>query len=227
VTPAGPPAVPLASPRPPRLAERALTWSLPAADREAVLGDLQEEFTAVATGSSRAAASRWYWTQTLTSVGPNVVRRIRFARERRRIEESDSDRFMREGVRALSLWLIGVPVALGLLAWFQDFDLSILILALPIFFIGLSMLIGSLVPRRAIGARTAAIRLRRWKFFWGANIVVGLPQLLLYPEHRHLLGEIRIAGLIVGFAIAVWPKEWRPIRPSWMPPEDPHAEDSR
>jgi hypothetical protein len=58
------------------MAERMMRWSLEAADRPAVLGDLQEEFTAIALARGSSAAVRWYRRQVATSIGPNLTRLI-------------------------------------------------------------------------------------------------------------------------------------------------------
>jgi predicted permease len=55
------------SARPPRVAEWLLSALLPAADREEVLGDLQERFLGRSKGS-HAGASLWYWRQVLGCV---------------------------------------------------------------------------------------------------------------------------------------------------------------
>jgi predicted permease len=64
------------TPRPPRLAERLVARSILAIDRVAVLGDLAEEFEAIASARGGAAARRWYWRQTLASLAPNLRRRF-------------------------------------------------------------------------------------------------------------------------------------------------------
>ncbi len=68
---------------PPRLAEQLVRWSLAPEERPAVLGDLAEEFAEERQHAGDRAARRWYWYQTITSVGPNVVRRIRNDEEKR------------------------------------------------------------------------------------------------------------------------------------------------
>jgi predicted permease len=55
------------TPRPPRLAVRLLSWRLPDAWREFVLGDLEEEFL-LRAAHSESAARRWFWRQTLRSI---------------------------------------------------------------------------------------------------------------------------------------------------------------
>jgi hypothetical protein len=66
---------------PPRLAEWLIKRSLPAdsAERDAVLGDLAEEHTMLATSAGALRAALWYWAQTLRSVLPNFRRRRVFA----------------------------------------------------------------------------------------------------------------------------------------------------
>jgi predicted permease len=50
--------------------------SLVERDRIAVLGDLAEEFSALAAQDGVRAARRWYWRQTLASLTPNLRRRL-------------------------------------------------------------------------------------------------------------------------------------------------------
>jgi putative ABC transport system permease protein len=62
------------APPPPRLHEWLASLSLDPHDRQAVLGDLAEEFSA-RSQRDRRAARRWYRRQVLTSIGPNLRRR--------------------------------------------------------------------------------------------------------------------------------------------------------
>jgi predicted permease len=63
---------------PPRWSEWLIAHTLPERDRDAVVGDLAEEFAERAAGpSGRRAASRWYAGQLLRSVRPNLARRLR------------------------------------------------------------------------------------------------------------------------------------------------------
>jgi predicted permease len=70
---------------PPRLAEWLVERSLPAdtAELDAVLGDLAEEYADHAARLGTGRASAWYWRQTLTSIGPNLHRRVTRPRHRR------------------------------------------------------------------------------------------------------------------------------------------------
>jgi putative ABC transport system permease protein len=63
------------TPRPPRLAQHLLKWSLPESDREAVLGDMCEEFAARADRDNTRAARAWYRRQVRRSFLANVRRR--------------------------------------------------------------------------------------------------------------------------------------------------------
>jgi predicted permease len=77
--------------RPPALPRRLLLALLPPADRAAIAGDLDEEFAARAGRDGARAARRWYWRETLASLGPAVRLRFR-ARRRERHSASSHER---------------------------------------------------------------------------------------------------------------------------------------
>ena len=62
--------------QPPRLAAWLLHRSAPDFDRDAMLGDITEEFVTRCSREGRNAAARWYWRQTRRSLVPNVRRRF-------------------------------------------------------------------------------------------------------------------------------------------------------
>jgi putative ABC transport system permease protein len=62
---------------PPRVAECLMRLSLSDDDVEAVIGDLTEDFAAIAVQRGPVAARRWFWRQTATSLLPNLRRRVR------------------------------------------------------------------------------------------------------------------------------------------------------
>jgi putative ABC transport system permease protein len=62
--------------RPPLLASWVLRLAARRDDRPFLLGDLRDEFNAVAAAYGRRAAARWYWRQVLASMGPLIAARI-------------------------------------------------------------------------------------------------------------------------------------------------------
>ena len=70
--------------RPPKLAEWLMQASLAPADRQAVLGDLHEEFRARAARDGARDAKRWYRRQLRRSLVPNLRRRFDRAEDRGR-----------------------------------------------------------------------------------------------------------------------------------------------
>lgn len=57
-------------PSPPGLSGRILALIIPERDREAVIGDLAEEYALRLRSDSRFTVSRWYWAQVCRSVFP-------------------------------------------------------------------------------------------------------------------------------------------------------------
>jgi len=57
---------------PPRLASRLVAWLTGPDNAPFVLSDLSEEFAQISRLKGRAAASRWYWRQVLTSILPLI-----------------------------------------------------------------------------------------------------------------------------------------------------------
>jgi hypothetical protein len=196
--------------RPPRVGERLLAWSLSHADRDVVLGDLQEEFAAMSAKSGSARAVAWYWTQTLTSIGPNYVRQISGNLHRRRSEELESDRMMRGSVRKVSLGMLSVPIALWVLVWSsgqrEDVSFVFAIGALSGYF-GLLLFLDSFLPKRPM--RVAAARrgqLFRWLWLFSA-----FGFFTLYPAHPRLLRDLNRFELLAAAAVLFWPKHRWPI----------------
>ncbi|MGD2123968.1 MAG: ABC transporter permease, partial [Gemmatimonadota bacterium] len=66
------------SPLPPRIAERLLSWCLPAGNRgQAILGDLHEDYVRrISSGARRLASDLWYWNQLWRTGLPFLMRRI-------------------------------------------------------------------------------------------------------------------------------------------------------
>ncbi len=140
---------------PPRWAERLLRWSLAPDERAAVLGDVQEEFAALAD-QSPARATRWYWRQTLVSVIPNIARQIRnqWAEARQVVDEQDRRGRRRRLIGGLA-WIGFCGVLFGALATANprhadDWREALVIVAVP----GLLATISS--RYRAIGVRSSS-----------------------------------------------------------------------
>ena len=76
---------------PPRLAAWIVTRLTVEADRQAVVGDLLEEFTALNKQFGPGRARRWFWRQALTSALPGLRRRLH---ERTDSHRSPKDRLM-------------------------------------------------------------------------------------------------------------------------------------
>ncbi|HEX7778940.1 MAG TPA: permease prefix domain 2-containing transporter, partial [Vicinamibacterales bacterium] len=66
--------------QPPRLAAWLVTLSTVEPDRQAVLGDLFEEFAALEQQAGTKRARRWFWRQTLSSLVPGFSRRLKRVR---------------------------------------------------------------------------------------------------------------------------------------------------
>jgi hypothetical protein len=210
------------TPQPPRLAERLVTWSLFPPDREAVLGDLQEEFATLADKSGDDAAWRWYWTQALASIGPNVLRRIRGSYELRRLAESDADRLMRKSARTLSLWLIGAPLVLSAwMLWDGEKRLSVFALLLIAESVALSFFFSTRLPRKPVDRRTAIVRSRRSSAVFGVIFAAGALRVFFVPQpYRHFVSD---AEWFLVPMILLWPKRYWPVKPRYLGPEIPQA----
>ncbi len=75
MTSSGPPSS--QTPQPPRVPRLICALFLPRSYRDHQLGDLAEEFRALASTRGERAAGRWYWTQALASIRPNLALRLR------------------------------------------------------------------------------------------------------------------------------------------------------
>lgn len=71
------------TPRPPKVVEWLMHASLGPADRQAVLGDLHEEFHLRAGRDGSRKATRWCWQRLRRSLLPNLRRRFEQSREAR------------------------------------------------------------------------------------------------------------------------------------------------
>jgi len=181
---------------PPRLAERLVRWSLAREERTAVLGDLAEEFGEELQHAGDRAARRWYWRQTITSVAPNVVRRIR----------NDEDKRFLRGLWLLIIWTPWI----GGETWKAWHSVSLVVLALA----GLAAFL-TLSPVFGRHPRQAQVRVLRPLFvlFAATWLVRGLypAPTLVAIELKYLLAP----AAVLLFAVLLWP---------WWPPDPPLAE---
>jgi len=76
---------------PPRLAESLLTLCVPAAKRDAVVGDMSEAFERRHETMAGTGLRRWYWSQALSVGGHYLLRRVllRVGRRRRRNDQRE------------------------------------------------------------------------------------------------------------------------------------------
>ncbi|HUE86157.1 MAG TPA: ADOP family duplicated permease [Vicinamibacterales bacterium] len=101
--------------RPPWLAQWLMTRSLHATERDVVVGDLVEAFCARASARGVRAARRWYWRQALSSVIPNVRRRLEHPRVNDRHQEGTAMDALIQDVRYSWRMLVRRP-AMSLMA---------------------------------------------------------------------------------------------------------------
>ncbi len=186
---------------PPRWSERIVKWSLPLEDRFAVLGDLQEEFAAIASASGEAAARRWYRKQAFVSLIPNILRHI------------NADIRRENPLRVLRAWalliaaFVGMCGPIGLVFWAAgdpDFLIGIgagAVLMTAFFCICVLLLI--VWPRRADGTRRgpAMRRPSGWRAatIWGTFIVLDGMQAIVGHGPSPAIGTLALTG-----ALLVW-----------------------
>lgn len=94
--------------RPPGAAEALATIFLPdAAQREAVLGDLAEEYQLVASRAGVPVARRWYWSQVGRSIVPLAIMGVR----------ADGLRFVANVIAGLIAIMTLVPLSFMAASW--------------------------------------------------------------------------------------------------------------
>jgi putative ABC transport system permease protein len=103
----------------PRNWERLLAWLVPATQRDAVLGDAEEDFRARFERHGAEAARRWYRRQVLRSAIPGLAHRMRAALAAWRDSE-------REG-ETMRAWMTDSRLALRALRRRPGFSLTVLI----------------------------------------------------------------------------------------------------
>jgi hypothetical protein len=196
---------------PPTFAERLLRWSLAAEEREAILGDVHEEWTAIAAARGAAAADRWYWAQTVLSIGPNLIRRIQGEHQRRIRDDDDATRASRRLARRFAAALFGVGAlafAIGVLGG-DDLFLTLLIpLAFCCWFPGLVIFFSSFQRPREFDPESRARDSRRsWMMYLFYCLATG-PHLLSSGSHGRAIGAMEWTSWVLGVSVLVWPAKY-------------------
>ncbi len=197
--------------KPPRLAERLIEWSLPEADREAVLGDLQEEFAATVNLEGRSAAVRGYLWQAARSVASNLIRRRRELLDRYRAEDVAAANDPQPFLRTYGFYVVmAIVVAMALLSTF-GMRLWVGLLMLPIGMIAL--VAGALwnpYPSPSSNRLGKARRARRVRLYFvlliPANLVTSL---ILGPQRSP--AWTAVATVLALLASQWWPNNRWPI----------------
>jgi len=200
---------------PPPLAERVLRWSLAPGDREAVIGDFQEEFEAIRETRGAAAARQWYWTQTAASLPSNVLRRIRGERLRLRSAESADDRASRRNVRHAALVMVGVGLVIGGAGLVMDqatggafLAFALVPLAFVLLFFGLVLFFNSLSPWPERDPVTRAINQRRGQILWPLFLCWSFPDKIAPHAYQHVVARWELVPLLAGIALMLWPQKY-------------------
>lgn len=195
---------------PPRLAEGLLRWSLADDERDAVLGDLHEEFTAIANDDP-ASAVRWYWSQAVLSIGPNLVRRVRSKVERAGRAETDESRRSRLNARKSGLTLL---ILAGLM-FFADDSASSAAAAVILASLGIAIVSGSVFPPGLRDAYAIAVSRRR------GNLVLWCSMVAMVPEHvfgnTHAIVDLGRVSAVAGASFLLWPTKYWAFGSSFVP----------
>jgi hypothetical protein len=211
--------------KPPRLAERLVRWSLPDCDcdRDAVLGDLQEEFAALSSADGHAAACRWYWAQTARSIGPNLIRRIANAHRQQQTGETEHDYFRRKG-RVVGFWVVSVPVLVFAFTLATGIGDSARLVSMMVVSLFLRASLRNELPKDEPGDLVYRPSTRRWScavaraklrgVFW-IILAVGYTPWVLLPELSSLTSfSCLVVAAVAQQIVCVWPEWRRAKRPS-------------
>lgn len=203
---------------PPRLAERLLRWSLADDERDAVLGDLHEEFIVIARDNP-ADATHWYWSQAIRSVGPNLARRLRQRAAHARQMETDEDRKSR--LRARTCGATFVLCGLAMVPRHGEFT-QLASAYLTAF--GVVVVVASFLARRPVDPSGIAVRRRRYNVFSLCYFLAYCPRLLVGRTHMTL--DAQLVLQLIGLSVLVWPERYwvfgapaiRPLAPQIRTP---------
>lgn len=197
-------------PAPPPLAERLLRWSLADDERDAVLGDLQEEFNVISR-VSLAHAARWYRSQAVLSIGPNLLRRVRSQIDGSRRLETEQSRRSRLKARKWGLTLLVLAVPMFLFGAHAAVATTGVILS----FLAIGLLSGSLFPRRPRDAYTRAVSQRRGNLVMWCYMVAVVPE--HFVGHTQAIADLERLWLVVGAVVLLWPTKYWVFGSSFLP----------
>jgi hypothetical protein len=190
--------------RPPALAERIVRASLAPVDRQAVMGDLQEEFAVLEARGGRAAASRWYWFQTAASLGPNLARRLQHAWRSQRADGGSADARRRQWMRRLGAGLFSLAltgIAAARLAHADDPDVRALAVRTIVF--GLGLLGFSFFRADYVEAESHF----RWRLFAGVMSAAYLSRFV------GLISDSAVTNIFYGtLLVLMWPGRLQRLR---------------
>ena len=128
---------------PPMVACWLLETVLPGPYREAILGDLIEEYAVRSESASRFAASSWFWSQACRSVPPMVWWSLRSGRYLLTMSIAMGAYILMEALERAANWMI--------LKWVSPGDMGHVVLA-PIVFLAASAISGCVAARIRRGA---------------------------------------------------------------------------
>lgn len=191
---------------PPLFAERLLRWSLGPDDRDAVLGDMQEEYAAIAAARGSVTASRWYWWQTVLSVLPILLKRVRGDRVAWRATESKEDRALRMQIRrAAILFLLvgGLLFASGFVTTDVMFPVGFILI-----FLGGLILLTSLGRIREFDRLTRELNQRRNNLFWLLFILGTWPERFVPASYAHIARTFEFLPWLASAGVAFWPRKY-------------------
>lgn len=174
----------MSAPVPPR-AERLLRWSLSPLERPAILGDLQEEHTALAQVKGAKSADQWYWRQVLRSIAPSLWRRLQADRRR-------------EARFRTGLWLVAGGVASVLPGLLFNSKVSLFWTCYGV--LGAGQVVAALLHKR-LDPPPRQRRVEKWLF-------VGIGVTWLVVANSGLISPNRFGWIVFGLmiALALWPR---------------------
>lgn len=202
---------------PPRGAERLLRWSLALSERAAVLGDLEEEFTTLVDEAGLTQAVGWYWRQSVTSIIPNLSRRLRQALRHARVVVGPKDQLRRQQNKRRGVWTLVAALLVGALFSAKGDVKATLAFAGPIAVLGAIFLVASQFRTTPFDGRS-----RRGRLIATSYLCLWVPWWFL---DRHFSFSVTTHGLADGLGMdlllliwlgpdalaALWPSVQKPL----------------